>query len=56
MVASGEEAGVGTACAGPGVKFAPLAGVPLFVGVGAESPIDEDEPDARGRVSLFYHF
>lgn len=56
-VASGEQAGIGTAFLGPGVKLAPFSALSsLFVGVGAAFPLDQDELDAGVRVSLFYHY
>lgn len=55
-VASGEEAGVGSLFVSPGVKFAPLAGRPLFVGIGGTFPLADDEVDAGLRISLFWHF
>lgn len=53
---SGPEAGTGVVSLSPGLKVAPLEGRPLFVGVAGSFPIDDEELEARLRVSLFYHF
>jgi hypothetical protein len=55
-VLSGEEAGAGLVSLSPGIKLAPLAGRPLFVGLGGSFPLGNQELDARLNVSLFYHF
>lgn len=56
LVSSGEEAGAGTVQLAPGLRFAPFANSPLFLGASVGMPIDEPELDARLLVSLFYHF
>lgn len=41
----------------PGMKFAPLADRPLFVGLSAGFPVADEEPfDTRLKASLFWHF
>lgn len=57
---SGEAVGSDVLNLSPGVKFAPLAGQPLFVGVSAGFPlvsgVEENPFDARIKTSLFWHF
>ena len=48
--------GDGVLSISPGLKVAPLAGRPLFVGVAGSFPPGDEELDARVRFSLFYHF
>lgn len=55
-VLSGAEEGESTALLSPGVKVAPAARVPLFIGVGVTVPLTDEELDAAAKVSLFYHF
>lgn len=55
-VLSGDEAGETVVLLSPGVKVAPAAGVPLFIGAGASVPLTDTELDVAARVSLFYHF
>ena len=40
----------------PGAKVAPLPESPLFIGIGVSVPINDEELDARLKVSLFWHF
>lgn len=53
---SGEEASTGTATVAPGIKVAPLANSPLFVGLGIGLPLSDQDIDARVKLSLFWHF
>lgn len=53
---SGPAAGTGDVRLSPGVKVAPLEGLPFFAGVAGSVPLDESELDARVKLSLFYHF
>lgn len=57
---SGEAVGSDVLNLSPGVKFAPLAGRPFFVGLSAGFPlvsgVEEDPFDARIKTSLFWHF
>ena len=56
-VLSGEESGEQTWHLTPGVKFAPLGGSTLFLGVGVRLPLtDKQEFDTQMLVSLFYHY
>ena len=53
---SGDAAGEGIISVSPGIKVAPLAESPLFVGLGASFPLGDEELDARLKLALFYHF
>lgn len=54
---SGESVGEDVVNVAPGVKLAPAAGRPLFLGVSAGFPLADEEPfDARLKASLFWHF
>ena len=56
-VLSGEESGEQTWHLTPGVKFAPVGGSRLFLGVGVRLPLtDKQEFDTQALVSLFYHY
>ncbi len=53
---SGEEAGAGFVSLSPGVKVAPFPIHSLFLGLGGNFPLSDEELDARVRFSVFYHF
>ncbi len=54
---SGEAVGEDVVNVSPGIKFAPIADRPLFLGASAGFPLAEEEPfEARLKVSLFWHF
>jgi hypothetical protein len=53
---SGDEAGQGIVALSPGIKVAPFAGHPLFVGLAGSFPLGDEELDARLKLALFYHF
>lgn len=53
---SGAEAGRGVVAVSPGFKVAPSPTVPIFVGLGVSVPVDDEELDARLKLSLFWHF
>jgi len=53
---SGEEAGAGVVAVSPGIKVAPIQDSLLFIGVGVSVPINDEELDARLKISLFWHF
>lgn len=55
-VLSGEESGHTLLLLSPGVKVAPSARLPLFVGLGVSVPLSDTDLEAIGRVSVFYHF
>lgn len=55
-ILSGGEAGKSIVLLSPGVKIAPMSGLPLFVGIGASVPLTDEELDVAARVSVFYHF
>ena len=56
-VLSGEESGGQIWHVTPSVKFAPVGGSRLFLGVGVRVPLtDEQEFDAQALVTLFYHY
>lgn len=57
-VEGGEEDGFSSMNVTPGVKVAPLPSEPLWVGAGLSLPVFEEDQDfdARGLVSVFYHF
>lgn len=55
-VLSGEEAGETATLLSPGLKFAPSARVPLFIGLGVRLPLSDAELDTALLASLFYHF
>ena len=56
-VLSGAVSGEQTWHLTPGVKFAPVGGSTLFLGVGVRLPLtDEPEFDTQTLVSLFYHY
>ena len=56
-VLSSEESGEQVWHVTPGVKFAPVGGSRLFLGVGVRVPLtDEQEFDMQAFVSLFYHY
>ena len=52
----GDAAGEGIISVSPGIKVAPLAESPLFVGLGASFPLGDEELDARLKLAFFYHF
>ncbi|MCH8813068.1 MAG: transporter [Gemmatimonadetes bacterium] len=53
---SGDEAGEGIVSLSPGIKVAPFAAHPLFVGLGGSFPLGDEELNARLKLALFYHF
>ena len=56
-VLSGEESGEQTWHLTPGVKFAPVGGSTLFLGVGVRLPLTEaHDLDTKVLVTIFYHF
>ncbi len=55
-VMSGDEAGQTVLLLSPGIKVAPFARSPLFLGFGVSVPLTTEELDASARFSLFHHF
>lgn len=55
-VLSGAEAGANVTSVSPGVKIAPAARIPVFIGLGATVPLTDEELHAAAKLSLFYHF
>ena len=53
---SSDEAGEGIVAFSPGVKVAPFARHPLFVGLGGSFPLGEEELNARLKLAFFYPF
>ncbi len=53
---SGDEAGEGIVLLSPGIRVAPFARHPLFVGLGGSFPLGEEELNARLKLAFFYPF
>ena len=53
---SGDEAGEGIVALSPGIRVAPFALHPLFVGLGGSFPLGEEELNARLKLAFFYPF
>ncbi|MED5563220.1 MAG: hypothetical protein VYB16_01815, partial [Gemmatimonadota bacterium] len=53
---SGDEAGEGIVVLSPGIRVAPFAPHPLFVGLGGSFPLGEEELNARLKLAFFYPF
>ena len=53
---SGDEAGEGIVALSPGIKVAPFARHPLFVGLGGSFPLGEEELNVRLKLAFFYPF
>lgn len=55
-VLSGGEAGGTVVLLSPGAKLAPAVEIPLFVGLGAQVPLTDEDLDIAVELSVFYHF